>query len=829
MEQIWFNRIRTAGTRRTFNWNRSGVVNVDVNGSGVYLSAFSSYFDPPSTSFSATRSSFTTDNYATFTAVSIPTLNSDRETLAPFASDASSGGTLAWFSSENNPFYLNNSLQTIGFSYTTDFLTATPVNGYELPDVQTNYLPTTTYTAGSLAGLGSGLGTATANYTLFPTTSQVSQDQIVSGTTRANYARFTAHTLVADNTTRSLSWGRSGYNTGIQITLPPGTPPGMGRAVFPIDMIIGALPAPTSYINPGGTTFPGKQAVVGERIFFNPGCVKSTADIVRTNNGTGATKNGLGTFTGYLYAFPPADPTSGQRNNLPLVLEVSVVAGVVTGVTNIISYGAGFTAGTSLVNMTWDQNEDKYNTVTVNNATTVAAYTQTTAPQFTITFYNNYAPLRYITMDDTGDGYNWTGSAWDGVRTKETPWGANSRTYTLPATPGTVTWSSPATGTSGTLMAVPTGCWGSWACLCPADACAYAYSPSSAGGGPSTGVFPSATAGPIVVNPKLNLFRLRPQNFNFPGGFQSGLNSPIWGMSQWNKPFNAYTALGAVTPSYYYYVFGKLAFSNDAFQTTQWITLPGVYNQPLLPRVYDSVVSTSVQTASRLFYTTVPDTDPLIVVPSNGPFPTGVGSNMYVFALHCYGEWDPVTPANSVYRYKLVMYHFAPGPDLNNLIVGSTWTLMQTFPEFTSSGYIVWADTARFSPNMQVSFSSNANWSTNTPPTEAIIQFSANTSPTTSIATPQYCVTFSSETSITVIPTPTTLPWTPTGAPVAMNYDVVNNRYIVAQNMATTAWPGYAGSSGGAYVLLNTGDSLFSTSPTVTYLSNTETTPIWPG
>jgi hypothetical protein len=61
-----------------------------------------------------------------------------------------------------------------------------------------------------------------------------------------------------------------------------------------------------------------------------------------------------------------------------------------------------------------------------------------------------------------------------------------------------------------------------------------------------------------------------------------------------------------------------------------------------------------------------------------------------------------------------------------------------------------------------------------------------------------------------------------------MNYDVVNNRYIVAQNMATSAWPGYSGSSGGAYVLLNTGDSLFSTSPTVTYLSNTETTPIWP-
>ena len=827
MDQIWFNRSRTAGSTG-IPWNRSGSILENVDTSTILLTASSSYFTPPSGPFlSVTRASYTSNNYSTFTELSLPGMPADSEGFLSFTRDSSTGGLLGFYDSRTTPYFLLNTfgaagsgaLVNIGYSYTTDLTTSTAISGISFPDPMPVYTPpggtvVASYSSSAFVRLGGG--TVTPDKT-FGTISvvQVSSGQSTPSSGLRDYAQNRAHMAKVDNTTKAVSWVRSGYTAGYMITNPTGTQGGMGRVSLPLDLTFDSIPAPSNYTNPAGSTFPGVQAKLGDIVFFDPGSVKNTADIVRTDNGSGATRNGLSNFSGaYLYVNPPSNPTTGMRNNLPLVLSVSVTAGVITSVNSIICCGSGFPDGTALYTMNWDTNENIFVTVTnaaVNTATT-ATFTQTTLPQFTITFYDNRAAIRFVTMNDFGDGYYWTGTAWDGVTTKETPWGATTRTYTGYSTYPTLGWTSASTSETGTFnVSMPPG---GGLRLQPFDLTIGAFSSWN------TQNDLSGAGGLSSPNPSKNLLLYSRSSQIGNTGVSNTQFYPYWGTP-------AFPASGS--PSAFLYYTGQFVVCNDDLQTFQYVKLPGLTYQPNVPSAF-TPTNVNAPTAGRLFYTSVPESDPFIYYLSAST--TGVDNNLYVFGVHFYGEYNAASPVSSVYRYKIKMYHFQPGSDLNDISAGAVWTSMWSSPEFTSNRgpWMQVLQTFGFGDPFSSVLLSNANYRTNSPATEGSFFFRFRDNQTNAtIYTNTFYFTFSSETSVTEIPTPTGLSWTPDGTPLSLQYDVVNNRYI--GGVGNTAAAGGVVPSmppGPGYILLGAGESRWEASPTITYLQNAQTGAIWP-
>jgi hypothetical protein len=829
MDQIWFNRARTAAPSGT-PWNRFGSIQENVDTSTILLSATSTYFTPPSGPFlNVTRGSYTSNNYSTFTELSLPGMAADSESFRTFTRDSSTGGILSFYEAATTPYFLLNTfgpagsgaLVSLGPSYTTNLTTSSAVSSFSFPDPMPAYTPPAgtviaSWSSSVLAGLGN-LGVSapsTPDETFLTTTTlQVSSGQSTPSSGLRNYAQLRGHVVKIDNTSKAVSWIRSGYTAGYMIANPTGTQGGMGRVSLPLDLTFDSIPAPSNYTNSVGSTFPGVQAKLGDIVFFDPGSVKNTADIVRTNNGTGATRNGGGTFTGYLYVNPPSNPTTGMRNTLPLVLSVSVSAGAITGINNIVCCGSGFPDGTALYTMSWDTNDNFFYTVTNGSVTPgiTATYTQTTLPQFTITFYNNRAAIRFVTMNDFGDGYYWTGTAWNGVTTKETPWGATTRTYTGYGTYPTLAWTSASTSETGTFnVTMPPG---GGLRLQPYD-----LTISSSG----SWNLQQDTDGIGTVttpNPSKNLLVFTRSGRIANTGVVNNQIYPYWG-----TPFFPVNG----TPSAYTYYLGQFVVSNDDLQTFQYVKLPGLTYQPNVPSALTQ--GGTGPAAGRLFYTSVPESDPLIYFLNL--IGTGVDDNMYVFAAHCYGEYDPASTASSVYRYKLKMYHFQPGPDLNDINTGAVWTLMWTSPESTSSRAPWMEMVQNFGGNtsLVVTPNFNTNYLTNTSPTEGSVTFSLRNPQMGAVAfNNTYYFTFSSETSLTEIPTPTGLSWTPAGTPISMAYDVVNDRYIGAVgNTAASGGVAPGMPPGPGFILLGAGESRWATSPTITYLQNAQTGIIWP-
>jgi hypothetical protein len=503
-----------------------------------------------------------------------------------------------------------------------------------------------------------------------------------------------------------------------------------------------------------------------------------------------------------------------MRNNLPLVLSVSVTAGVITSVNSIICCGSGFPDGTALYTMNWDTDENIFIAVTnaaINTATT-ATFTQTTLPQFTITFYNNRAAIRFVTMNDFGDGYYWTGTAWDGVTTKETPWGATTRTYTGYNTYPTLGWTSASTSETGTFnVSMPPG---GGLRLQPFDLTIGAFTSWN------TQTDTTGIGGLSLPNPSKNLLLYSRSSQVQNNSISNTQFYPYWGTPVF--PANG-------SPSAFFYYTGQFVVCNDDLQTFQYVKLPDLTYQPNVPSAF-TPTNVNAPTAGRLFYTSVPESDPFIYYLS--AFTTGVDNNLYVFALHFYGEYNAASPISSVYRYKIKMYHFQPGPDLNDISAGAVWTSMWSSPEFTSNRgpWMQVLQTFGFGDPFFSVLLSNANYRTNSPATEGSFFFRFRDNQTNAtVYSNTFYFTFSSETSLTEIPTPTGLSWTPNGTPLSLEYDVVNDRYIGA--VGNTAASGGVVPSmppGAGYILLGAGESRWEVSPTITYLQNAQTGAIWP-
>jgi hypothetical protein len=176
------------------------------------------------------------------------------------------------------------------------------------------------------------------------------------------------------------------------------------------------------------------------------------------------------------------------------------------------------------------------------------------------------------------------------------------------------------------------------------------------------------------------------------------------------------------SPSAFFYNVGQFVVCNDDLQTFQYVKLPGLTYQPNVPAA-DTPGSAQAPTAGQLFYTSVPESDPFIYYLSAST--TGVDNNLYVFALHFYGEYNAASTTSSVYRYKLKMYHFQPGPDLNNISTGAVWTSMWSSSEFTSNRtpWMQIVQSFGFGNPFSVSFLSNSNYRTNSPATEGSLFF----------------------------------------------------------------------------------------------------------
>jgi hypothetical protein len=832
MDQIWYSRVRTAARRVTTNWiQRLGIVHQDLNGgSEVFLTAASGSFTPPSGPFTFfQRVTSTSDDYSSFTPLSVSGINADQESFFPFVPAGSGGGKLAFFDSRNASFYINSAFTNIGYSYTTDFSTLVSITGAQLPNVQAIYPAgggggtPSSFTGATMVGMslsGGGDGTSPApspDFTYIAPIARISTNQITTGSTTGNYATATGHMVKVDNTTKAVSWVRSGYPTGMAICMPPGTAAGMGKAVFPLDMVIGPLPAPSSYTTPSGGSFPGIQAEVGEIVFWKPGCIKTTADVTITNGGSGATRGSIPNFNGYVYLMPPPDPVSGLRNSLPLVLAVTVVSGVVTSISSVSTatggcLGAGFPAGTATYTMTWDQGDRMTGTVSVLPGAAGITYAFTTAPQFTITFRDTHAPIRYITMKEPGDGYFFRSGAWDGVTQLETPFNNSTRSYLWQgnSSQGTVPWTSASTGESGTLNASKSYYTG------------IAYGAFDMNSAIISGFPPNRNSWPKLISPKSNLLLTQRMESSGGGGIPSQyFNSTYGGASGW---------FSSLSPQSHFRTVGQMMLSNG-FPNIQYIDLPDLKYQPGVP--YYGILGPANW---QPIYTDVPSTDPFITFLD--AYPTGVGSNMYVFASHSYGEYNATTPSSSVFRHKILMYHLDPGPDLDDIAEGVTWTLMYEFPEFTTTIPVnvqLLTNSRFFIPRgspRPTGLYSNADFQDGLPPTEGVVGYYTNYGNT---GTPEYFYfTFTSETSVTLQTAPTSLTWTPDGsAPLAYNpqYDSINKRWVLASGMngvsPAVTWPNYTG-TGPAFILLGTGESLWATNPTVTFLSDAQTGDIWP-
>lgn len=813
MNNVWFNRSRSAASSAPpVNYFYQGLTRQDVNAGSITLTGITTaQTTTPFSSTTTIKSSVASSDYTSFSPLDITGLSATYE-LVLVTPDRFDGGSGILYYNDADSTAVSYPLAppsfagpfNLGLGYSSDYTTGQSVTGlFEVPDLLTDYNGTASPVSwGDSVVLGVSPFDESPNITrkgffLRPAV-WTAQDQLSGGTVK-DIATVTGHQLFLENDTTG-SWVRSGYATGVNLT---SSSVGMGKLQLPEDVVF-AIDAPNDYTIPGGTVFPGVQARVQEVFWYDSGCVRSIADVFIIDAGSGATKNGSSNFIGYLYFSPPSNPSTGDRNTLPLVLEATVTSGAVTSL-SLVCGGAGLPVGPFGVTMTWDENDYKRNLVNMLYQDTISTYTSTSPPILGVTFTTDYRPVRSILMNDPGDGYFYTSSAgWNGVNEKQSTYNANTRLYT-PSTLGTFNWTSASTGDSGTVTATQNSTLGfSW------------YSYDAKGGSVGVTTVPNFVYNP---NPSSDFLAVSPG---------TGANAGVQGY----QLFGTLGVYEVTTPNSMVYSRGHLIVSNDNFTTLQYIKLPGLGNQPLLPsQGRSSSGGTYTPPASQLQYTDVPESDPLKIY--LGSTTTGVGDNLYVFSLDAYGEYDPVTPGNSVNRYKVRLYLFQPGPDLNDAETGSTWTLVWSSSEFlwvgTQTAYSVLSATRGFS--IQTNQANNADWVNGSPPTEMVLEVRWVTSsgfPINNFINTYY-LQFSNQSTATDIPAPSGLTWTPTGADPgvdALTFDVINSRWVGMADNSTGTWPTLP-VQGPCFYALGTNESRFDTNATLTQITETELGNIW--
>lgn len=724
-----------------------------------------------------------TNNYTTFEQVSIAGLNPDKEAIIYTSNTATEYGI---FTSGTDSYYVQNQnkTDTMGaVSYTTDNATKTDIATPILPNLVTIYQANGTtadsYTDGSVVGIGGVIKRGSDWFVYQPlVTHSLNQLDYGSGSNRdvAMYEHFSIYHDATTNTSTLLR--PTGWRIGLSIGNPLSKP-------VPLDFVE-QTPAPEDMHTLDGTvTFPGIQRVPGKTVFYNAGAAVS---ITMNSGGTGINLHSSNSYGQCILIWMP--PTS-DINSLPVMISSYVDS---SGSLNPFSTpqiwcaGAGFTGNISgppdyIVSNQFSRWAQQMQQPGAAGSFADEVGTWTTPPDFSITIDTNQALIRYDFVNDYGSGYSWnnTNQSFSNIAFYEAQTDAQTRSFLNSAI---------------------------------ANASAIPYTSATSGAGTMIAGTPVASIDQNYTNVGIQAQHLeldratrltvsKTDNLRFyqssasitgifmPGGYNQNSNCDDIFLKE-----------------------ASLQFTND-FQTFQWLEHPDLGVQAVVPHTSTSYQGTAVPAANSLVYTAVAESDAFVRI--EGMTLTGVGTNMYVVCSKHYGDY-----ATTEYKTKFEVWHLDIGTDQANIAANATWTKLWTSAEIVNSSYIL---TPYQGNQVWASIICNADVDgLATAATEMLIEVSQSNWQAGTNSTHRYGFTITGETTFTEISLPT-VSYTSTSTVPAMFYDSINDRYMRVFNNSSGYFNTLPTQVG--IVLFGVGESLFNTSPTLTFIGENTIGNVW--